>query len=101
MVEARNKKGETPLHEACRNGNAKVVMLLLDANNEDQSPLFLACHNGHPHVVELILKQPWMVEFEEDSPDMNCLHVAVSRGQHVGSKLSLHQDLNLFPEISV
>ena len=80
MVEARNKKGETPLHEACRNGNAKVVMLLLDANNEDQSPLFLACHNGHPHVVELILKQPWMVEFEEDNPDMNCLHVAVSRG---------------------
>ncbi|CBI16531.3 unnamed protein product, partial [Vitis vinifera] len=55
-------------------------MLLLDANNEDQSPLFLACHNGHPHVVELILKQPWMVEFEEDNPDMNCLHVAVSRG---------------------
>ena len=33
MVAADNSKLETPLHEACRQGNVKVLELLLDINS--------------------------------------------------------------------
>ncbi|OMO66590.1 hypothetical protein COLO4_30481 [Corchorus olitorius] len=91
MVEAENQRLETPLHEACRQGNVKIVMLLFNTNPwvacklnyQNESPFFMACSNGHLKVVKLLLNQPWLRELEEDGIDQNCLHVAASRG-HTG-----------------
>ncbi|RVW72788.1 Ankyrin repeat-containing protein [Vitis vinifera] len=113
--ETTAKSKSTVLHLASRFGHGELVLEIIRLhprmveahanpwlgcalNNEDQSPLFLACHNGHPHVVELILKQPWMVEFEEDNPDMNCLHVAVSRGHTYVARRILEACPNFAPK---
>jgi len=66
MVEAENKMLETPLHEACREGKSKIVLLLLQTspwvaskfNMENQSPLLIACSNEHLKVVKVLLNQP-------------------------------------------
>ncbi|KAL1307149.1 hypothetical protein AAHE18_17G011200 [Arachis hypogaea] len=70
MVCVENKKHETPIHEACRQENAKVLMLLLDANPNAayklyascKSPLFLACSHGHLDMVNLLLNLPEIAE---------------------------------------
>ena len=55
MVAAENSKLETSLHEACRQGNFKILVLLLDANpwaacklySDNQSAFYMACSHGH------------------------------------------------------
>ncbi|XP_044149724.1 tonsoku-like protein [Bufo gargarizans] len=58
----RNEKGETPLHRACIEGNAKVVQCLLEkghpVNPRDYcgwTPLHEACNHGHHDIVQLLL----------------------------------------------
>ena len=61
-LEARNKRGETPLITACRNGNAACVAALLEANadvmaympSNGASGLCIAAQNGHKKVVKLM-----------------------------------------------
>ncbi|PQQ17445.1 ankyrin repeat-containing protein [Prunus yedoensis var. nudiflora] len=88
LVAVVNNRQETPLHEACRQGKADVVMLLLlEANHlvacmldsENQSPFFIACSYGHGDVVKLLINQPWVLAFEEDGVS-SPLHVSVSQG---------------------
>ncbi|KAH9715581.1 ANK REP REGION domain-containing protein [Citrus sinensis] len=86
---AVNEKLETPLHEACRQGNAEISALLLKTNlfvatllnQERQSAFLLACRRGHVNVVKLMLNQSWLMEFEEDRDESTPLHVAISRGK--------------------
>ncbi|XVE88840.1 hypothetical protein DITRI_Ditri19aG0101100 [Diplodiscus trichospermus] len=88
LILSDNDRHETPLHEACRQGNAEVVALLLETNrvaatklnNENQSPFLLACRNGHLSVVKLLLRESCLMEFEEDRVDSTPLHVAISGG---------------------
>ncbi|KAK9232454.1 hypothetical protein WN943_022700 [Citrus x changshan-huyou] len=86
---AVNEKLETPLHEACRQGNAEISALLLKTNlfvatllnQERHSAFLLACRRGHVNVVKLMLNQSWLMEFEEDRDESTPLHVAISRGK--------------------
>ncbi|GFZ11777.1 hypothetical protein Acr_23g0001620 [Actinidia rufa] len=86
MVAAENKKFEGQIHEACRQGNDKVLVLLeinpwvasqLNCNNH--SALLVASNNGHLNVVELLLAHRRLVE-EEDGGDISALIVAASKG---------------------
>ncbi|KAM3747562.1 hypothetical protein ACB098_05G044400 [Castanea mollissima] len=86
-----NSKRETPLHEACRQGDVKVLPLLLDAspsaacklNSDNQSAFYMACSHGLLNVVKLLLGKPWVQGLEGYSFVQNSLHVAVSRGYTV------------------
>ncbi|XP_073533105.1 tonsoku-like protein [Phyllobates terribilis] len=60
----RNEKGETVLHRACIEGNAKMVQSLLEKghplNPRDYcgwTPLHEACNHGHLDVVQLLLER--------------------------------------------
>ncbi|XP_052287268.1 uncharacterized protein LOC127898819 [Citrus sinensis] len=89
QVTTVNEKLETPLHEACRQGNAEISALLLKTNlfvatllnQERHSAFLLACRRGHVNVVKLMLNQSWLMEFEEDRDESTPLHVAISRGK--------------------
>ncbi|KAJ0076131.1 hypothetical protein Patl1_34033 [Pistacia atlantica] len=88
MAAAENKNLETSLQNACCQGNADVVMLLMEtnpwvscrSNSKKQSSLFIAYSNGRLEVGKLLLSQPWLPEIEEDNDDLTSLHVAVSKG---------------------
>ncbi|KAJ0007940.1 hypothetical protein Pint_29681 [Pistacia integerrima] len=108
IVKTVNKKLETPLHEACRQGRADAVMLLLETklwvasklNYENESAFFIACRQGHLAVLKLMMNQSWLTDFEEDGIDLTALHVAAAMG-HTGYLeitrlfLRLDQDLAL------
>ena len=63
-VDARNEKGETPLHRAAHNANPAVMALLLDrgaatvdvGSEKGETPLHeAAAHNANPAVTALLL----------------------------------------------
>lgn len=95
MVFVENKNLETPVHEACRQENVKILMLLLDANPTAacklhptcKSPLFLACSHGHRNMVSFLLKLPEMVGPGVAGFDKTCILIAASRG-HTGGHQS-------------
>ena len=76
------------MHEACHQGNFKILVLLLDANpwvacklnSDNQSAFYMACSHGHLNVVRLLLSKAWVQGLEDDGFVKNCLHVAVTRG---------------------
>ncbi|KAL6144647.1 hypothetical protein ACLB2K_055338 [Fragaria x ananassa] len=89
MVAAENKNQETPVHEACRTGNPRILKILLEANPEvvsnlnskgKISALSLACSHGHLDVVKLLLKEPGKLGFGKEGFDQTCIHLAVSNG---------------------
>lgn len=62
LVDGKDERGGTPLHEAARNGHRKVAAMLvvhgarIDAeDSEGNTPLHLAAENGNPNIVELLL----------------------------------------------
>ena len=96
MVAAENKNQETPVHEACRTGNPRILMILLEANPEvvsnlnskgKISALSLACSHGRLDVVKLLLKEPGKLGLGKEGFDQTCIHLAVSGG-HIGKYIS-------------
>lgn len=85
MVATQNKMLETPIHEACRHGNAKVSKLLLEANPRAASKraFSLACSHGHLDVVKLLLNHAAGMPGLEGNVifDQTCIHAAASTGQ--------------------
>ncbi|KAF2301174.1 hypothetical protein GH714_020644 [Hevea brasiliensis] len=87
LVSAENALGDTPLHGACRGGNADIVMLLLEnkpevatgLNSMKESAFSIACSRGHLDVVKLMLNQSWLMDIEEIRFPSNALHESVSR----------------------
>ena len=69
-----NKNGQTLLHQACQDGNLKIVKflvkeMLFDVNkpdNEGQTPLHVACQNGHFDVVTSLVN-----DFKCNTTDLN------------------------------
>lgn len=83
-----NVKGETPLHEACRQGNANVVKLLLEANpyvacclnHEMQTAFFIACSYGNIDVVKYMVSQPGVLDSEVQHEVFSPLHLSIAEG---------------------
>lgn len=77
-----NREGHSPLHQACKRRNSKVVKLLLDndistINNNDRyegTPLHCACRcrHGNPEIVELLLNYgaQQLPEYNKNTPLM-------------------------------
>lgn len=82
-----NDKGETPLHEACRQGNADVVKLLQEANpyvacslnHEMQTAFFIACSSGNIDVVKYMANQPGVLDSEQHEV-FSPLHLSIAEG---------------------
>jgi ankyrin repeat protein len=56
------------LHRACRNGNPKIVKLLLDNGAiarphyyTKYSPLYIACHMGNIEIAQMILEVIYII----------------------------------------
>ncbi|GAA0171020.1 scaffold/adaptor protein [Lithospermum erythrorhizon] len=92
LVVAENKDLETPLHEACREGQMQMIKFLVEANNgsggsvaykvnrRGESALFVACENGRLEVVKYLLNYfPVLLMLELDASTTS-LHVAASSG---------------------
>ncbi|PRQ51049.1 putative ankyrin repeat-containing domain, PGG domain-containing protein [Rosa chinensis] len=86
LVSVRNVKGETPLHEACRQGNTSVVKLLLEASpfvtcslNHEQTAFFIACSYGNVEVVKYMANQPGVLDFEQHEA-FSPLHFSIAEG---------------------
>ncbi|KAF7836478.1 ankyrin repeat-containing protein [Senna tora] len=114
MVDALNNNHETPIHECCRNGNLKVLKLLLEANpmafhqnyiheaipkgaakGANKSCIHIAALRGHTDVVrELINKRPDLAE-EIDKYGNSLLHHACSQGRKEIVRMLVMQDENL------
>ncbi|KAI8197296.1 Ankyrin-3 [Colletotrichum sp. SAR 10_76] len=91
VLDARDEWGDTPLIDACGEGDGggkylKVVKLLLDkgakadiCGNENESPLYRAAINGHSLIVQYLLANvKWDLDFGEDIYNMTPLHAAAS-----------------------
>ena len=100
--------GDTPLHKACRHGNAETVKILLDkgatidvGNKESTTPLHVACKEGHVDVVKELLK-PGRGDVKSmiaarDHAGNTPIHCAVKSGvlETVKVLLSLRADPNV------
>ncbi len=65
--------GDTPLHLACENGDARMVATLIEHNamidsldKDGQSPLHIAAINGSHECVELMIKTGGSVDLQDD-----------------------------------
>ncbi len=85
-VNARNDKGNAPLHAAAYRGHTNAVKVLLDAgaivnpkNSDGRSPLSVAALEGHTGVVEALLAAGAIAN-EKDNSDYMPLHLAAYAG---------------------
>uniref|UniRef100_A0A8D0DXP8 Uncharacterized protein n=1 Tax=Salvator merianae TaxID=96440 RepID=A0A8D0DXP8_SALMN len=81
-LEAKDKKGRTPLHRAAERGHDNTVKMLLRAganmyslDQEAKSPLHLASQSYHTQVLKSILKE----EARQHRNQHNFLHMAALR----------------------
>lgn len=78
--------GNTAIHQACNNGHADVVKLLLDrgasaleTNADGQTILHVACAKGHTNIVRMLLHRGLNPE-QKDFQGMSPLYLAASNG---------------------
>ncbi|KAK6912023.1 PGG domain [Dillenia turbinata] len=109
LVEAENQKLETPLHDACRQNNPKILSLFLGTNpwaasklnDMNQSALYVACSTGLPEMVKLLLNQRMILKARPDfaqRTDKNgqsALHYACGQGHLTITKEFLRLDTTL------
>uniref|UniRef100_A0A7N0U9G5 PGG domain-containing protein n=1 Tax=Kalanchoe fedtschenkoi TaxID=63787 RepID=A0A7N0U9G5_KALFE len=88
MIGAENEKLETPLYEACSEGNVGMMRIFLDVDPSavykmtaaNESPLLAACKRGRVDVVRHLLEShPQLLSLEMDGTTTS-LHAAASQG---------------------
>ncbi|XP_062013324.1 ankyrin repeat-containing protein At2g01680-like [Rosa rugosa] len=102
LVSVGNIKGETPLHEACRQGNTSVVKLLLEVNP------YVACSLNHEmqtafymaYIVRSILEACPRFAWKVDSKGLLPLHLACETGHVEITRTLLTIDPNLALEFN-
>uniref|UniRef100_A0A7N2LLU6 PGG domain-containing protein n=1 Tax=Quercus lobata TaxID=97700 RepID=A0A7N2LLU6_QUELO len=115
MVAANNSKLETPLHEACCQGNVDVLKLLLDINSwaacklnsDNQSGFLMACNHGNLDVVKLLLRIvrkildvcPSLIQ-KFDRNASSPLHCSCHRGHVEITRMLLQVDADLAQEFN-
>ncbi|KAF3775032.1 Ankyrin repeat-containing protein [Nymphaea thermarum] len=93
LASARNRMTETPLHIACREGNAETARLLLEFNpslaccalvaagdEKGADAMTLAARHGHVEVVKLLLSDRWLPLFRVEGSLVPSAIEAASRG---------------------
>ncbi|PIN01275.1 26S proteasome regulatory complex, subunit PSMD10 [Handroanthus impetiginosus] len=94
MAGAENNKGETPLHEACRMGHDKILMMLMETDpwvaskpqlqelddGENATFLHVAASEGHIAIVRKLLEMHPNVAQKLNKNGYSPLHHACSRG---------------------
>ncbi len=73
VLNSTNSGSQTLLHRACRNGNPKIVKLLLENGAiarphyyTKYSPLYIACHMGNTDIARMILGKSKKNNFSYD-----------------------------------
>ena len=87
VVNEKNGAGETPLHQAARNGHAAVVAALIAAGAEVNAadtagftPLHQAALNGHVVIVLTLIAEKADVNMDDDNFGFTSLHQAANKG---------------------
>ncbi|KAJ0007939.1 hypothetical protein Pint_29683 [Pistacia integerrima] len=96
IVATVNKKLETPLHEACHQGKANVVMLLLKTNPwmatklnyENGGAISIAWIKMAFDLVKLMMNQSLLMDFKKDEDDLTALYVATTMGNTSKNQIS-------------
>jgi len=99
LINNRDNKTYTPLHDAAEHGSLKQVVRLLDrgglvvSTNDGSSPLHLACSHGHLNVATKLLKRhPFQKDLVTKNGD-TALHLAATNGHSAIVKLLLDNDV--------
>ena len=93
--------GATPLHDAAENGNANVIVRLLDsgadANTLDKdglTALHIAASYGHANLAKLLLDAGADPRIEEPTTDLTGLHFAAGTGDADTVRLLLESGID-------
>lgn len=100
-VNLQNQLGETALTHAAKNGDEKMVNLLLDneaiidsPGKQIKTPLMFAAENGHTHIVELLINNGAGLNNEDKNGD-TALDVAALNGHSEIVKILLAKGANI------
>jgi ankyrin repeat protein len=87
LVNAKDSKGDTPLHKAAENGCLQVVEFLIEKgapvnaiNEEGETPIFEAAEKGYADVVRALISHGAEVNIREESGETP-LHKAAEEGR--------------------
>ena len=85
--ESEDEAGDTPLHEACREGHVDIVRYLGCSttchNKKGDTPLHVAFRKGHVDIVRYLSEQGCSIGCQQDRDGDTPMHKACYRG-HVG-----------------
>lgn len=92
-IEAADKTGRTPLHEAAAGGHEALVRLLIDqgaeisaADEDERTPLHFAAGEGQEAVARLLMDLGANIS-DADKQGRTPLHLAAMRGQQAVARL--------------
>lgn len=84
-VDAKNKKGETPLHVAAKQGNTEIAKLLIEnranvnaTNKKGETPLHLAAKQGNTEIVEFLIEKDADIDFHDKKARTPSHHAAIN-----------------------
>ncbi|XP_052077391.1 uncharacterized protein LOC127715391 isoform X2 [Mytilus californianus] len=86
-INKKNKRGETPLHIACKNRHVRIVECLIkggadrDIKDKDKkTALHYGCETGDINIVRLLTRNDVISINEKDAKGMAPIHIACEKG---------------------